>query len=195
MQLVVDRYSSRTDLHVVLSPSTMNSLGIVENGIAKIAARRFILASCTSNGFRGPDERVLIPRTFRIALKCCLGETVVVSAFNMCKPAESVVFAPVGETARHVKGDFMNLIRESGYDFTNIPVWKDMIIPVYACQHLFEFKVVKAAPISAVVVKDPSVISCQSSHVERGNSPAYDVIGYDDVGGMDEQLWMIRRYD
>ena len=195
MQLVCDRYSSTTDLHVLLSPATMSSLGVVENGIVKIAARRFILASVSSRQVPAEGEqRIFIPRIFRIALKCALGETVTVSAFNMCKPADQVVLAPVAETTENIKGDFMSLVRESGYDFTNIPLWKDMVIPVYACQHLFEFRVIAAAPISAVVVQNPNVITCDSKRVERGSAPGYSGVSYDDVGGIDEQIMVIRRH-
>ena len=194
MQLVVDRHCSTTDLHVLLSPSTMSALGVTDGGIVKIAARRFILASVSSRDLGGNDQRIFIPRIFRVALKCALGETVTVSAFTMCKPADQVILAPVSETCEHIKGDFMSLIRESGYDFTNIPLWKDMIIPVCACQHLFEFRVVSAAPISAVVVQNPNVIVCESVHVERGNAPGYEGVSYDDVGGIDDQLLLIRRH-
>jgi AAA+ superfamily predicted ATPase len=157
-------------------------------------ARKYILASVSSKGFSGPDNTIRVFRHFRVALKCALGEQLTVQAFPFCKPATSVVFAPISETANCIVGDYLDLITNSGINFDRIPLWRDMIIPIYSCHHVFEFRVIAAAPNSAVVVHDLSVLQCQSSPVPREKTPDYDTISYDDIGGIDLQLLKIRKY-
>lgn len=195
MQVVVDRLESTSDLHAHLSQSMMSRLQIDEDDVIKIAspARKFIIVAVTSKGFNSSDNNICIGRNFRQLLECYLGETVTIEPFKYCQAATKVVFAPISDTMNSIAGNFLNVIKGSSYDFNNIPVWKDMVIPIYAMQHVFEFRVVECQPITAVIVTDPDVIQCQNEAVQRVKSPVFDKLCYDDVGGIDSQLLTIRK--
>lgn len=195
MQVVVDRLESTSDLHAHLSPSTMARLQIDEDDVIKIAspARKFIIIAVSSKGFHGADNSICIGRNFRQLLECYLGETVTIEPFKFCQAATKVVLAPIVDTMNGITGNFLNVIKNSTYDFNNIPVWEDMVIPIYAMQHVFEFRVIECKPIFAVIITDPDVIQCQNESVERVKSPIFDKICYDDIGGIDSQLLTIRK--
>ena len=194
MQVVVDRLESTSDLHAHLSPSTMSRLQIDEDDVIKIAspARKFIIIAVSSKGFHGADNSICIGRNFRQLLECYLGETVTIEPFKFCQAATKVVLAPIFDTMNGITGNFLNVIKNSNYDFNNIPVWEDMVIPIYAMQHVFEFRVIECKPIFAVIITDPDVIQCQNESVERVKSPVFDKICYDDIGGIDPQLFLTR---
>ncbi|OHS98108.1 hypothetical protein TRFO_35526 [Tritrichomonas foetus] len=195
MQVVVDRLESTTDLHVYLSPLMMNRLRLDEGDVIKIAspARKFIIVAVSSKGFRSSDNCILIGNSHRQLLECYLGESVLIEPFKHCQAAKKVIFAPISDTMNNITGNFRDIILNSNYNFHNIPVWKDMVIPFYTMQHVFEFRVVECAPISAVIVANPEVIQCHDQPVERTKSPNFDKLGYDDIGGVDEQIRVIRK--
>lgn len=195
MQVIVDRLESTTDLHAHLSAETMAKLQLEEDDVIKIAspARKFIIAAVTSKDFQSPDNCICIGRTFRQLLECYLGETVMIEPFTHCQVATKVVLAPIADTMSHLQGNFLDIIHSSNYDFSNIPVWKDMVIPIYALQHVFEFRVIECSPIMAVIVTDTDVFECQSEPVQRTKSPIFDKPCYDDVGGISSQLLTIRK--
>ena len=195
MQVVVDRHSSVFDFHVLLSDSTMTRLHVDENDVIKITspARKFIIAAVSSKGFSSSENSICISHKYRMLLECYMGETVAIEPFRCCQVAKKVVFAPISDTVNNISGNFLEIITGSHYDFRNIPVWKDMVIPVYCMQHCFEFKVIECEPITAVVITDPEVIQCSNHPVDRTKSPIFDRICYDDIGGIDNQLLEIRK--
>lgn len=195
MQLVVDRSQNRDDLRAFLNPSKMKELSLIEGAVVKIAskARKFILVAVYSKGTDCPMTSIYLNTIYRRQLLCKLGDSVQVEPFPNCQVAESVVFAPVSDTVSSVTGSYSDILMNASYNFKNIPVWKDMVIPVYALHHVFEFRVVSCSPVVAVIIENKEAISCLEKPVERTNNVKYTSISYDDWGGYTQQLRQIRQ--
>ena len=196
MKITIDHSPYTNDLHVFLQQNTLISNNINENDILKIRseANKYILASVrsTPQELESDGNCICIPKISRINLQCYLGQSARIEPFKFCQEAQKIVIAPIEDTVHGVKGDFLDIFLNSGFDFTNIPFWENMVIPVYACNHIFEFKVINCSPIKAVIVKDKNVFTIQNP-VQRTNEPSFNVISYDDVGGMSQNIKAIRK--
>jgi hypothetical protein len=197
MELVVDRFPPVNDLRVGLPPSTIKMMGLRIDDVLKIVSvhGKIVFGTVVEVPQDSLDElSIALPRCHRISLECHMGEKVMVRPFYEYEEATSVVLAPIAETIGMVTGDFANFILKYGRFLKGSCVWRQMIIPIRMGHCCFEFRVISCGPAKSVIIGDLAVIECYRNPTPRGRSPFYGGISYDDIGGCERQIRIIRRF-
>lgn len=173
----------------------MAVLSITEGSVVRIRSRakKDIIARAYKSDSTCPISNIKMNRCFRQNLQAYLGQIVLVEPYMQCEQADSVVFAPIADTVDGISGNFADLIKDAPYRLADLPVMPNFILPVYACQRVIEFKVVSCSPSNTVLIGRNDVISCQKQAVERNGSPSFSATCYDDIGGLNSQIDLIRQ--
>ena len=193
--LVVDRLPLFDDFRAFVHPSKLGELKLRNGSIVEIrsTSNRSALARIFAAAENVPFGYIQLGRALRLNVDCFLGEFVQVKKAKNCDIAECVVLAPIDDTIANITGTYAEILFNSPINFENMPLKKNMVIPVFALNRVIEFKVVIAQPTNSVVIENVDVIACRNTTVERGNSPKFNQICYDDIGGIKEPLLKIRQ--
>ena len=217
--LIVDRLPLVNDLRVIVHPLKLGQLKLKNGSIVEIKSvdsgktiyAPIYAASSVENNEDDINNVELAPRfgfiqisrCLRINLNCYLGQQVTVSKVDrdMIDPAECVVIAPIedtislngpnSDTLNTISGTYSDILLQ--FNLKNLPLKKNQVIPIYALNRIIEFKVVIAQPTNVVIIEDTDVIAIRNTTVPRGNSPHFDDISYDDIGGLNPTIRKIRQ--
>ena len=192
MTLYVDHLSVASEFRAYLNPVKMEELSIEDGDLAQITTRskfKFAITVLASSSVQ--SDRIAMSRPLRVNYGLYLGDVVKIDHMAKLKPAESVVFAPVSETVETIDGPVADILVRSKINFRGMVVRPGFVVPVFALNHVFEFRVVSVAPEDIVVVRNPGAVECRNSRVPRENGPRFDGVCYDDVGGL--KIGMIRQ--
>lgn len=215
--LIVDRLPLVNDLRVITHPLKMGELRLKNGSIVEIksiengktiyapiyAATNFDDNGDDINNLDDPAPKygfIQISRCLRINLQCFLGQKVKITKADedMIDSAECVVLAPIEDTisinddpSNTISGTYADILFQ--FNFKNLPLKKNQVIPIYALNRIIEFKVVIAQPTKVVLIDDIDVIACKNTTVPRGKSPHFDEVNYDDIGGLNSTIRKIRQ--
>lgn len=193
--LILDRLPLRDDYRAFLHPAKMHELKLKNGNIIQIK-------SPTGNSVVAPVFAVnglclfgyiQIGRALRMNLNCYLGQSVEVTPLPDCPIADCIVFAPISDTIQNVSGTFVEILFKSPIQFVGMPVRRNQIIPIYALNRVIEFKVVVCSPGDYVIIGQKDIIACRNSPIDRQDTPVYGVTCYDDVGGLNPKLNILRQ--
>ena len=192
MTLYVDHLAVASEFRAYLNPVKMEELSIEDGDLVQITTRskfKFPITVLASSSVQ--SDRIAMSRPLRVNYGLYLGDVVKIDHMAKLKPAESVVFAPVSETVETIDGPVADVLVQSKINFRGMVVRPGFVVPVFALNHVFEFRVVSVAPEEVVVVRNPGVVECRNSKVPRDNGPRFDGVCYDDIGGL--KIGMIRQ--
>ncbi|OHT02811.1 hypothetical protein TRFO_29942 [Tritrichomonas foetus] len=196
MQFIVDRVSDPYDLCVYIHHSKLTSLSINEGEIVRIRsrARKDVIATVrAAKRTTFPISNIQLGRCLRQNLCCYLGQIVLVEPFRECQPADKVLLNPIEDTIHNISGNFIDIIKSSKYNFIDLPIQPEMIIPIHALGHIFEFKVSHCSPTSAVIISNVNNLQVNNHPVARPKGSHFQGHSYDDIGGMKKTIKDIRR--
>jgi SpoVK/Ycf46/Vps4 family AAA+-type ATPase len=108
--------------------------------------------------------------------------------------AVSVTLAALADTIDLLEGNLLPaLVSSPSYDLTRMPLQPGTILPVFALHRVIEFVVQSCDPSGPVVVNSSSQMGVAPEAVARPKGlKAFDVIGYDSIGGMDSEISELR---
>lgn len=215
--LIIDRLPLINDMRVIVHPLKLGELKLKNGAIVEIKSVESgnvvyaPIQAASNDDYDESDQSNLIndlaprygfiqmSRTLRTNLQCYLGQTVQIKKAKINDPAECVVLAPIDDTISVNQEDSTNCITGTyadilfQFDFRDLPIFKDEVIPIYTLNRIIEFKVVLTQPSNIVVIKNVDTIACRNTTVPRGNSPRFDAINYDDIGGLHLPIRKIRQ--
>lgn len=191
LNLIVNRLLDQTDFHVYLHPSKMDSLSLSDGSIVKIKfGSKSIFASAVRGDANLPISTIQMSRCLRINLSVYLGQVVSVESFTKCVPAECVTFAPIDDTVDGITGNLQDIFSAN---LASLPLTPNFVIPVFTLHRVIEFKVLSCSPTNFVVVRDRETIIVKNQTVKRPeDTPRFDSICYDDIGGIEHQIRDLR---
>lgn len=191
LHLIVDRLLDQSDFHVYMHPSKMDSLSLSDGSIVKIKSKnKYILASAVRGDNNLPISSIQMNRCLRINLSVYLGQPVTVESFTKCVPAECVTFAPIDDTVDGITGNLQDIFSAN---LASLPLTPNFVIPVFSLHRIIEFKVLACNPTNFVVVRDIETIIVKNQTVKRPeDTPRFDSICYDDIGGIEHQIRDLR---
>lgn len=192
---IVDRLSNPYDLAVYIAQSKLSALQINEGDVVKISTRTKNIIAYVRAAKRAsfPISNIQMNRCLRQNLGTYLGQIVTVTAYKGCQPADKILLNPIEDTIKGITDNFFELIRSSDYDFFELPIQPEMIIPIYALGHVFEFKVKTVHPQPAVLTNNVNQVQVNNQPVRRQKSKPFDCPCYDDIGGMKKVIKEIRK--
>ena len=197
MQFIVDRVSDPYDLSVYIHQAKLTALSMNDGDTVKIRSRakKDVIATVRAvkrSSF--PVSNIQIGRCLRQNLGCYLGQIVIVESCKECRPADKVLLNPIEDTVSGLSGNFIDVIKSSKYNFADLPIKPDMIFPVYALGHVFEFKVSQCSPTNTVMISNANNLQVNNTPVPRQNNHTdFKSPSYDDIGGMKKAIKDIRR--
>ncbi|OHT09410.1 hypothetical protein TRFO_21628 [Tritrichomonas foetus] len=193
--LIVDRLPLPDDYRVFVHPTKLGELKFKNGTFVEIRSEnnKTVCAQVHAVSESCSYGCIQIGRALRINLQCYLGQRVQIKRARDCDTAECVVLAPIEDTISNITGTYADILFRSAINFDNLPLKKNQIIPVFALNRVIEFKVVITQPTNTVVVDNIDVIACRNTTVSRGNSPRFDKVCYDDIGGLNFTLKKIRQ--
>ena len=184
-EFIVERNDDPDDLKAYVSNDRLQQLNIPSGSVVSVKSSSGNQTIVTVIGASFKQGIIKLNRIHRVNLGAYLGETVKISNPIRCPEAQVVLLSPISDTITGITGNFTELLQESAYDFTNIPIYPNFIIPVNAFQRTIEFQVVKCTPNSSVIIPSSDVFSVRSQSIERNNQPRFNGISYDDIGAID----------
>lgn len=191
INLIVNRLLDQKDFHVYLHPSKMDFLSLSDGSIVKIKyGSKSIFASAVRGDANLPISSIQMSRCLRINLAVYLGQVVSVESFTKCVPAECVTFAPIDDTVDGITGNLQDIFSAN---LASLPLTPNFIIPVFSLHRVIEFKVLSCSPTNFVVVRNREYIIVKNQTVKRPeDTPRFDSICYDDIGGIEPQIRDLR---
>lgn len=192
---IVDRVTNPYDLCVYIHQSKLTALQINEGEVVRIKTRNKDIIAKVRAAKRAtfPVSNIQLNRCLRQNLGTYLGQLVTVEPCPDCKPADKVLLNPIEDTVRGIAGNFFELIRSSEYNFLDLPLQPEMVIPIYALGHVFEFKVKNCSPSPCVITSSVNNVQVNNQSVRRQKNSQFNVNCYDDIGGMKKIIKEIRR--
>lgn len=192
MSLYVDHCPSATEFRAFLNPLKMEELGVEDGDLVQVATRsksKFVI--CMRASASVPSDRVALSRPLRLNLGLFLGDLVKVGKVVKLPAAENVVFAAISDTVNDLDGSLVDILLQSKVNFRGLVARTGLVIPIFALNRVIEFKIVSVKPEGLVVVKTPNVIECKETRIPRDDTPRFDGVCYDDIGGL--KIGMIRQ--
>ena len=192
--LVVDRLPLRNDYCAYVHPAKLGELRLKNNAIVELISeenslicRIAAVENCCQFGF------IQISRAMRVNLGVSLGETIEIQPVRKARTAECVVFAPIADTIENITGTYADILFNSGVEFEGLPITQGQIFPVFMLNRVIEFKVVITSPKEQVVIRDRDIIACRNTPVKRKKEPRFNGVCWDDIGGVDTEVMMVRQ--
>jgi AAA+ superfamily predicted ATPase len=195
-QFIVGDISSHLDFTVYLHPAKIRALRLGSTDVVSIRGNmgRTMVCKFSPTAASNPVSSILMSRAVRLNLAALIGQIVAVQKCTNCQPAETVLLSPIKSTVFSLNGDLLPLLQGSkDYDFHRFPVQNGMILPVYTLNRVIEFLVVTCSPSDCVCVTSSVQFQISGHQSDRDKIlQPFDTIGYDSVGGLDEELLEIR---
>jgi transitional endoplasmic reticulum ATPase len=197
--LLVD--DSLTDEHstVCLSAAKMSELGLFSGDtvLLKGKKRKDTLAVVDSDD-SCPDLKVRMSKVVRSNLRLRLGDSVNVKPFPDVKFAKTVHVLPFKDTIEGLTGDMFEVFVKPYFAGKFRPLRKGDIFFSRGGMRAVEFKVLNIDMGDDVdgeycVVGPDTEIVCEGESLGRDEDERLNEVGYDDIGGCNKQLSMIRE--
>ncbi|KAF8820104.1 hypothetical protein IE077_003563 [Cardiosporidium cionae] len=196
---------------IFMNPNRMKELGIFKGDTVLLKGRK----QRETVAIAIPDESLdkasaALPSSIRNNLRSWIDSTVRIFPFNDIKVAKSMFLLPFGDTLKAFPEDF------DAFEKLVKPFFHQSFRPVHFGDHIkikyegktVEFKILQIAipndeDADFGVVGPETVINCKGEPLSRANDDAslpisdedesLDEIGYDDVGGLSNQIAHIRE--
>ena len=132
-----------------------------------------------------------IPLYLRRKYSIKLNDSVKISPIE-CEVMDTVVFAPLEETAARFTGNFSLILMESKCTFKNYFLVKGDVLPIKFFNSVFYFKVVLCSESSGGIVTSKDVISCKQKPTTLGKSQIIRPYQFKMFGGYKDQINVLK---
>jgi transitional endoplasmic reticulum ATPase len=137
--------------------------------------------------------RVQMNKVVRKNLRVFLGDVVSVHNCSDCPYCTKLEIRPFADTVQGLTGDlFESFIRPYFHSSTNRPVRKGDCFTIPGGMREIEFKIIACEPGEYSTVTSQTEFFCEGDAIDREDAEKIE-IGYDDIGGCNRQLGLIRE--
>lgn len=194
-RLIVDDATSDDNSTVMINPDKMEELGLFrgETVLLKGKRRRDTVALCI------PDDscdvaKIRMNKVVRGNLRCSLGDVISIHSCDDCPYCERVKILPFKDTVEGITGDLFDAYLRPYFAQYYRPIRKgDRFLVHGNMGRSVEFKIVECEPGEYCTVQNNTQIFCDGDPIDREDEEGKNDIGYDDIGGCDRQLGLIRE--
>jgi len=179
---------------VALHPDRMDALEffrgdcIIVRGKRKRTTCCIVLADETC-----PPNKIRMNKVIRKNLKIRLADFVWVKTCPDIKFGKRIHVLPFDDSIEGIKGNLFEAYLKPYFLESYRPVRKGDTFLVRGNAKAVEFKVVETDPAEYCIVAPDTVIHCEGDPVKREDEEKLDDVGYDDIGGIRNQLKQIRE--
>ncbi|KAK3035705.1 hypothetical protein RJ639_033407 [Escallonia herrerae] len=193
-RLVVDEATTDDNSLVMLGPKTMKALEFFEGDAVLIKGKKKRNTVCTvaSDG-TCEEPKIRMNKVVRSNLRVRLGDVVSVHPCNDVKYGKRVHVLPVDDTVEGLTGNLFDAFLKPYFSGAYRPVRKGDLFLVRGGMRRVEFKVVEVDPAEYCIVAPDTEIFCEGEPIRREDEDNLNEVGYDDIGGMRNQMAQIRE--
>ena len=137
--------------------------------------------------------KVRMNKCVRKNLKVRLGDLVSVHTCPDVKFGKRIHVLPMADTVEGLQGNLFETFLKPYFLESYRPVRKGDMFLVRAAMRAVEFKVVETEPEEFCIVSPETLVHCEGDPLNRDEEEKLDDVGYDDVGGIRNQLSQIRE--
>jgi transitional endoplasmic reticulum ATPase len=137
--------------------------------------------------------KVRMNKCVRKNLKVRLGDLVSVHTCPDVKFGKRIHVLPMADTVEGLQGNLFDTFLKPYFLESYRPVRKGDMFLVRAAMRAVEFKVVETEPEEFCIVSPETLVHCEGDPLNRDEEEKLDDVGYDDVGGIRNQLAQIRE--
>jgi transitional endoplasmic reticulum ATPase len=139
------------------------------------------------------NEKIRMNKVLRNNLGCSLSDNITIHKIPNMPAAKRVHILPFEDTIEGISGNLTEIYLK--------PYFKDVFRPIHLGDHFkvkggfreVEFKVVATDPEPYCLVIGQTIIFDVGDPIKREDEERNDGVGYDDLGGVDKQLELIRE--
>ncbi len=132
-------------------------------------------------------------RVVRNNLRVRLGDIVSIQGGQDVKYGKRIHVLPIDDTVQGITGNLLEVYLKPYFGKYCRPVHEGDVFIVRAAMHAVEFKVIETDPNPYCIVAPGTDISCEGDPIKREKEEiSLNEIGYDDIGGVREQLAQIK---
>eukprot|EP01039_Chlorochromonas_danica_P001718 gene1719-1877_t len=198
--LLVDDATSDDHSTIAIHPDKLEELKIFSGDTILIKGKK----RKTTVGVVVSDEnvestRIQMSKVVRSNLRVRLGDVVSISLLEDIKAAKNVVVAPFEDTIEGLTGDIFEVYIKPYFKENNRPLRVGDSFVVRGGMRAVEFKVMsiegsEGDELEYGLITNQTTIDYESNGaISREEDDRFDEVGYDDVGGCNRQLAMIRE--
>jgi transitional endoplasmic reticulum ATPase len=134
-------------------------------------------------------------RVVRNNLRVRLDDIVSIQGCRDIKHGERIHVSPVDDTVQGITGNLLDVYLKPYFGkHYDRPIHEGDVFIVRAAMHDVEFKVIKTEPSPYCIVTPDIVMQCKGDPIKREEEEkSLNEIGYDDIGGVREQLAQIKE--
>jgi transitional endoplasmic reticulum ATPase len=132
-------------------------------------------------------------RVVRNNLRVRLGDIVSIQGGQDVKYGKRIHVLPIDDTVQGITGNLLEVYLKPYFGKYCRPVHEGDVFIVRAAMHAVEFNVIETDPNPYCIVAPGTDISCEGDPIKREKEEiSLNEIGYDDIGGVREQLAQIK---
>jgi len=193
-RLVVEDAKQDDNSVVSLHPDRMDELQFFRGDTVMIKGKRRRNTVCIVLADETVEPgKVRMNKCVRKNLKVRLGDLVSVHTCPDVKFGKRIHVLPMADTIEGLEGNLFETFLKPYFLESYRPVRKGDMFLVRAAMRAVEFKVVETEPEEYCIVAPDTLIHCEGDPLDRDEEEKLDDIGYDDVGGIRNQLAQIRE--
>ncbi len=180
--------------YVVLHIDKLKELQLVAGEMILLSSKNGKTTCYCNHHNSCSTDRVRMTRALQNNLHVCLGDIVTIQTCRDVEDGEYIHALPVDDTLKGIKGNLFKVYLEPYFAGANRPVHEGDVFIVRGAMRAVEFKVTETEPTPYCIVAPNTIINCEDDPTKRENKEAsLNKIGYDDIGGVREQLTQIKE--
>eukprot|EP01041_Mallomonas_annulata_P001272 gene1272-2458_t len=197
--LLVDEAISEDHSTVAVSSAKLTELGLFGGDTVLLKGRkRKDTVAIINTDDSVSDNRIRMTKVTRSNLRLRLGDTVTVTAFPDVKFAKSITVLPFQDTVEGLTGDLFEVYVKPYFFERYRPMKRGDTFQCRGGMRAVEFKVVSVVGADDkdeeyCTVGPDTEIYCEGTPLGREEDSRLDEVGYDDIGGCNKQLTLIRE--
>lgn len=179
---------------VALHPDRMDELEFFRGDCIIVRGKRKRLTCCIVLADETcPPNKIRMNKVIRKNLKVRLADFVWLKPCPDIKFGKRIHVLPFDDSIEGIKGNLFEAYLKPYFLESYRPVRKGDTFLVRGNAKAVEFKVVETDPAEYCIVAPDTVIHCEGDPVKREDEEKLDDVGYDDIGGIRNQLKQIRE--
>uniref|UniRef100_A0A0D9WPS8 Uncharacterized protein n=1 Tax=Leersia perrieri TaxID=77586 RepID=A0A0D9WPS8_9ORYZ len=194
-RLMVDEATHDDNSIIGIHPDTMDALDLLRGDVALLKGKKrkdtvgVVLIDDTCD-----PTKIRMNKVVRKNLGVRLGDVVSVHQLASVKHATRAHILPIDDTVEGISGNLFDAFLQPYFSEAYRPLRKgDLFIVRGVGMRSVEFKVVEIEPEEYCVVAPDTEIFCDGEPIKREDEERLDDVGYDDVGGVRNQMAQIRE--
>jgi len=193
-RLIVEDAKQDDNSVISLHPDRMDELQFFRGDTVMIKGKRRRNTICIVLADETVEPgKVRMNKVVRKNLKVRLGDLVSVVPAQDVKFGKRIHVLPIADTIEGLEGNLFETFLKPYFLESYRPVRKGDTFIVRAAMRAVEFKVVETEPEEYCIVAPDTLIHCEGDPINRDEEEKLDDVGYDDVGGIRNQLSQIRE--